>query len=330
MQIYETSVIEKNLDNCEDLEDFIRTVIPCLQSWRLQWKKKIDEIFTNTGYSCKQFAQLCEVSEPAVRKWKNGALPQSRDMYIRIGFAAGYGPEEMNAFLKRFGRCPQLYAKSLEDIVCMHILNSPILPHSYSAYQKLLAHVRDEVQKDSGATGYIYTTNYLAAQVADIQTEAEMIEFARKYAASFRDSYRRLYNFILLYLDLNLQSVDKDSVASFHAMATESQWSSSLRHCISDIRNRRWFPQRQKIISLGIHLNMDVDCINEMLEKAQMEPLYVKNPLEAAVKFAVEDARIMSEDDQIIPDGSNDLCCYVKDILTRIDLPDCVSLIYDL
>ena len=176
----------------------------------------------------------------------------------------------------------------------------------------------------------MYTTNILDEKITDIHTEHEMIAFAQEYAAAFRDSYRRLYNYVLLYLDLNLQGADTDSSASFHAMATESQWSSSLRHCISDIRNKQWFPQRQKIISLGIHLNMDMDCINEMLQKAQMEPLYVKNPLEAAVKFAIEEAKILSEDDRIIPDGSNDLCQYVKNILTQINLPDCISLIDDL
>lgn len=330
MHTYETSAIEKDLDNCEDLEDFIQTVVPKLSCWRSQWQQKLDHIFSSTGYSCKQFAQLCGVSEPAVRKWKNGALPQSRDMYIRIGFAAGYDLEEMNAFLKRYGRCPQLYAKSPEDIVCMFVLNSQTLPRTYATYQKLLTYVRAQTENPPGSAENVYSTGYLASQVADLQSEAQMLAFAREHAASFRDAYRRLYNFILFYLDLNLQSIGDDSAASFHAMANESKWSSSLRHCISEIRNRRWFPLRHKIISLGIHLNMDKDCINEMLEKAQMEPLYAKNPLEAAVIFAIEDAKVMSENDRIIPDGSNDLCRYVKDILKQIDLTDCAYLIDDL
>lgn len=330
MHIYETRIIEKDLDNCEDLEDFMQTVLPKLQSMRLQWQKKIEQIFSSTGCSCRQFAQLCGVSEPAVRKWKNGALPQSRDMYIRIGFAAGYDLEEMNAFLKRYGRCPQLYAKSLEDIVCMFVLNSQTLPRTYAAYQKLLEYVHEEMENVPGTVGNVYPTYHLTGLVKDFRDEMQLLSFAREHVASFRDAYRRLYNYILLYLNLNLQSVSDNTTASFHAMATESHWSSSLRHCISEIRNRRWFPLRHKIISLGIHLNMDVDCINEMLEKAHMAPLYVKNPVEAAVKFAIEDAKVMSENDRIIPDGSNDLCSYVKRILEQIDLPECVSLIDDL
>ena len=328
--MYETQIIEKDLDNCEDLEDFIGTVIPKLQTWRTMWQQKIEKILADTGYSCRQFAQLCRVSEPAVRKWRNGALPQSRDMYIRIGFAAGYDLKQMNGFLRRYGRCPQLYVKSMEDSVCIFVLNSKTIPHTYESYRKILACVRQELQKSSSLMGDVYPTVQLSARISSLVSEEEMLAFARENAASYLDAYRRLYNYILLYLDLNLQSIGDENAASFHAMAQESQWSSSLRHCISEIRNRRWFPLRQKIISLGVHLNMDTDCINEMLEKAQMEPLYVKNPVEAAVKFAIEDAKIMSEEDAIIPDGSDGLCRYVKNVLEQIDLAECAGLIDDL
>lgn len=328
--MYGTQIIEKDLDNCEDLEDFVGTVIPKLRSWRTMWQSKMEQILEETGYSCRQLAQLCRVSEPAVRKWRAGALPQSRDMYIRIGFAAGYDLARMNSFLKRYGRCPQLYAKSMEDSVCIFVLNSQTIPHTYASYLDILGCVRQELETNSGLMGEVYPTVQLDRRLNSIVSETEMLEFARENAGSYRDAYRRLYNYILLYLDLNLQSIGDDSTASFHAMAQESQWSSSLRHCVSQIRNRRWFPLRQKIISLGVHLNMDVDCINEMLEKAQMEPLYVKNPVEAAVKFAIEDAKIMSEEDAIIPDGSDGLCRYVKNVLQQIDLAEAMSLIDDL
>ena len=328
--MYETRSIEKDLDNCEDLEDFVSTVIPKLSSWRSLWQQKIEQILADTGYSCRQFAQLCRVSEPAVRKWRGGALPQSRDMYIRIGFAAGYDLDQMNGFLRRYGRCPQLYAKSMEDSVCIFVLNSPTIPHTYEAYQKILACVKQELENFQAEESEIYPTVQMSSQLARLVSQEEMLAFARKHALSYLDAYRRLYNYILLYLDLNLQNIGDDSSASFHAMAEESQWSSSLRHCVSQIRNRRWFPLRQKIISLGVHLNMDVDCINEMLRRAHMEPLYVKNPVEAAVKFAIEDAKIMSEEDAIIPDGSDGLCRYVRDVLEQIDLAEAMSLIEDL
>lgn len=328
--MYGTQVIERDLDNCEDLEDFIRMVIPKLQTMRTMWQRKIEKIIADGDFSVKSFARLCRVSEPAVRKWRAGSLPQSRDMYIRIGFAAGYDLEEMNRFLKRYGRCPQLYVKSVEDSVCMFVLNSKSIPHTYEAYQDVLQYVHSELESFSAPGEEDCPTSQMSRRLASLASQEELLDFLRENRSAYLDGYRRLYNYILLYLELNLQSIGDDSAASFHAMAEESQWSSSLRHCVSEIRNRKWFPLRQKIISLGVHLNMDVDCINEMLEKAQMEPLYVKNPVEAAVKFAIEDAKLQSWEDAIIPDGSDGLCRYVKNVLEQIRLSEAMSLMDDL
>ena len=45
------------------------------------------------------------------------------------------------------------------------------------------------------------------------------------------------------------------------------------------------------------------DTINRMLLYAQMEPLYAKNPIEASIMWAIEEAKLCSADDAIIPDG---------------------------
>lgn len=87
--MYQTKFIAEGLESCEDIEDLKGEIMPLLKSQRTAWASKIEEILENKGYSCRQMANLCKVSEPAVRKWKKGSLPQSRDMYIRIGFAAG-------------------------------------------------------------------------------------------------------------------------------------------------------------------------------------------------------------------------------------------------
>ena len=106
------------------------------------------------------------------------------------------------------------------------------------------------------------------------------------------------------------------------SMATESQWSSSLRHCISEIRQKKWFPLRHKVISLGLHLNMDTESIDELLQYAQMEPLYAKNPIEAAIMWAINEAKLNSETDEIIQDGSSELCDFVRDVLEKLDLAE--------
>lgn len=330
--MYQTKFIAEELGSCEDIEDLKREIMPLLESQRTAWVSKIEEILEERGYSCRQMAKLCKVSEPAVRKWKKGALPQSRDMYIRIGFAAGYNLEEMNSFLKRYGKCPQLYVKSLEDCVCIFVLQSNYLDHTYEAYLDVLNMVKAEIQgvindqEESGNQEQHYSTQYLSASFTNLKSMNEMLDFAQKHAPSYKQAYNRLYRAVNAFLVINLSNeytVEKDGrKASFHAMATESRWSSSLRHCISEIRQKKWFPLRHKVISLGLHLNMDIESINELLQYAQMEPLYAKNPIEAAIMWAINEAKLNSENDEIIQDGSSELCDFVRDVLEKLDLTE--------
>lgn len=67
---------------------------------------------------------------------------------------------------------------------------------------------------------------------------------------------------------------------------------------------------------------MDTDAINRMLQYAQMEPLYAKNPVEASIIWAINEAQLCSDNDEIIPDGSSELCKFVKGILIQLDLAE--------
>ena len=326
MSVYSTGAINSNLNNCGDIDELKERLLPLLQSQRASWMEKIEQILSENNYTCKQLAELCKLSEPAVRKWRKGSLPQGRDVYIRIGFAAGYNLKEMNAFLQRYGKCPQLYVKSLEDSVCMFVLQSESLAHTYETYLNLLDLIRQEIQGTAAIERQALTTTNLSEYFANVKSTEALIEFAKTHAPSYKQAYSRLYSYIIAFLQLNLKNEivnDGDGrKASFHSMASESGWSSSLRHCVSEIRNKRWFPLRHKIISLGLHLNMDAEGINRMLQYAQMEPLYVKNPIEASIVWAIEEAKLSSQEDEIIPDGSSDLCDFVKNVLVQLGLDE--------
>jgi len=327
MGVYDTGMASDYLSHCDDIGELKGQLLPLLQDQRSRWKEKIEQILRQSGCSCKEFAALCKVSEPAVRKWRRGALPQSRNMFIRIGFAAGYDLKEMNAFLQRYGCCPQLYIKSLEDSVCMFVLNSKYLPHTYKCYEDVLSYVKTELESKAASSQMVYSTMQMAAYFANLKSMEELLGFVKTCAPSYREAYRQLYDYILEYLNSNLYDIVGDRHVSFHEMAQELNWSSSLQHCISEIRNRKWFPLRQKLISLGLHLNMDLEEMNQMLCYAKMEPLYAKSPVEAALIFALEEAKL---NDMIFRDGSNQLCLFVKDILTQVQLEESEYLIDDL
>ena len=58
-----------------------------------------------------------------------------------------------------------------------------------------------------------------------------------------------------------------------------------------------------------------------------MEALCPRNPIEAAVIFALEEAKL---NEIIFADGSNQLCQFVRDVLTQLDLNESEYLIDDL
>lgn len=327
MAVYSTRAYEDMAIQCDNLEDFKNDVLRLLQNQRQMWQEKIEQILVENNLSCRKLANLCQVSEPTVRKWRKGSIPQSRDMYIRIGFAAGYNLDEMNAFLLRYGRYPQLYAKSLEDSICIFVLCSDVLPHTYLSYKQLLEQISLELEEFEATQGNTYDTPQLHQRLLDMKDWGEMRTFVKENAASYREKFAKLYSYILAFLKINRLDRVLEKEVSVHSFAEDQQWSSSLRHCISDIRNKRWFPLRHKIISLGLHLNMDTEDINTMLQYAQMENLCAKNPVEATVMFAVEDAKL---NDLICRDGSEDLRNHVKEILCQVDLEESEYLLDDL
>ena len=156
MSPYSTGIIEDELERCEDIEDFKSLVIPKLMDQRQRWSEKMTAIMAESGLSVRDFARACRVSEPAVRKWLKGSLPQSRDAYIRIAFAAGYDLGETNRFLRRYGCCPELYPRSLEDSACIFVLGSPKLKRSYDTYTELLDLMRQELQSEGAAESVDY------------------------------------------------------------------------------------------------------------------------------------------------------------------------------
>ena len=331
---YSTGVFHDFIAHCDSIEELKDEILPLLKDQRKRWKEKVEEILSVRGYTCKEFAWLCRVSEPTVRKWRNGSLPQSRDMYLRIGFAAGYNLDEMNHFLQRYGRCPKLYVKSLEDSACIFLLRSQQQEHTYDAYLQLLEILRQELGASSTDYAETCSTQLVSQRFQNLRCLEDMLQFVKENAPVYRQGYQRLYRYIIAFLTINLstESVDiRDRKASFHQLATEEQWSSSLRHCVSEIRNKKWFPQRNKIISLGLHLNMDDAAINEMLRLAQMEPLYPKNPIEASIIWAINEAKLTAdcgdlEGEEILEDLSQ----FVKSILIQLDLSDSEYLIDDL
>lgn len=327
---YTTTILHEHILNCDNLEDFSREILESLQSQRVLWQEKITSIIEENGYNVSQFSALCGVSRMAVKKWCDGSLPQNRDIFIRIGFAAHYDLEEMNQFLKRFGRFPALYPKSLEDSVYIFVLNSETIPHTYAMCEKILNQIRvfmnEQARVDSSSGLEDYNINddcsdtvQILTELLSVETEQELLSFAQKNSQAYKSAYERFYKYIKSFIEENSRDAVTGEPCSLHAFANLQGWSSSLRKCVSAIYQGNYFPLRRKVIALGLFLNMDLDQINTSLRFANMEELYARNPLESAIIYALEDARL---NDMIFCDGSLELVDYVCRVLQDLQIPE--------
>lgn len=318
MDIYSTEQLYDYVARSESVDEY-KNIVVGLKSQQDEWKTVINNIMTAKGYNASQFAKVCRLSRQSVQKWMNGSVPRSRDTFLRIGFAAEYDIDEMNFFLQRYGRCNKLYARNLEDSVCIFVLMSNVIEHTYEKYEEIIRLIKAEFAENDNnesEVDEVYDTSSISFKITSLESVAQMLEFVHNTAYVFKQQYLKFYNYVEEFIQKNLIN-DETNEDNVFLLANSQQWSSSLRQCVSEISQKKWYPQRNKIISLGIHLNMRIDQMNTMLELAQMEPLCAKNPFESVIIYALENAEL---EGIISCDGTDELCLYVKRILMSLNL----------
>lgn len=324
---FETGYIREEISRCEDIEELKKRIFPLIRSQQEEWAKKVEEIIESNGYTKSKFAELCGVSRVTVNKWCKGSIPKNRETFLRIGMVAKYDVERMNTFLQRYGQYPALYSKSLEDCVCMFVLSQNYGEERIEKYQYILKKIKENLVQDENTMVKNVSTTNLDMKLLEIRDEDELEQFITDNVAMFSYTYHKFYAYVKMCIDANYHQYAN----SVFDMAEGQGWSSSLRQCVSAIRQNKWYPTRNKIISLGIHLSMDHEQIDEMLQLAHMEPLCAKNVFESVIMFILEDASLNNildvESDEYDPD---ELCRYAKDILSELELPEVVSFISEL
>lgn len=353
-KLFGTEELRDILDGIDDVDDLKQQYLSGMEQRSVAWKKKIKEIMDQNGYTQESMARECRVTKPAVAKWLKGSIPSGRDTFIRIGFAAHYDLETMNKFLIRYGKCPALYAKSLEDSIYIFVLNSVQLPHTYQECERVDERVKAALvwQEDQGMEAE-KETGWLEDAMKQLTTEDELRNFVQENISEYKRAFAKFYDQVIASIAVNnLFFTETDEAGNLmlnvEGIANAQGWSASLRRCVYEIQQRTWFPRRRKVISLGIHLNMTLDEINELLQMARMETLCPRDPVESAIIFAVVDADLNGKIPEKVSHAdlqaslhsdagrtdyvqeATELCNHVREILRYLELPDAEALIEDL
>ncbi len=324
---YETVFIRDEISKCEDVDELRERIFPMIKTQQEQWAKKINEIIVESGLNKSQFAETCGVSRVAVNKWSNGSLPKNRETFLRIGMTAGYGLEKMNQLLQRYGQYPALYSKSLEDCVCIYVLDKEYGKETITKYKYILDKIKQNIIRDDKNEADDLSTVIFDEKLSNVKDETELETFIYDNSAIFSTTYHKFYAYVKMHIMANYSGFG----GTVFELAEGQGWSSSLRQCVSAIRQSKWYPTRNKIISLGIHLSMDHEQIDKMLELAHMEPLCAKNIFESVIMFILDDASLNNMLDVDSEDFDPDeLCRYSREILETLDLPEVDAFITEL
>ncbi len=317
--IQQTVYIKDAISRCEDLSDLKETIFPMLKTQQELWSKKIEEIIVQNGGNKTAFAERCGVSRVSVDKWCKGSIPRNRETFLRIGMAAGYDTDHMNHLLQRYGRYPGLYSKSLEDCVCIFVLQDRYRQEAIEKYQYIIDKIKEKIIREDVAETENVTTRKFDEKLSQVREEGELEQFITDNIAMFSFAYHKFYAYVKMCINANYAGYAN----SIYELAEGQGWSSSLKQCVSAIRQNKWYPTRNKIISLGLHLSMDHEQIDEMLELAHMEPLCAKNIFESVIMFILDDASLNnmldSESDDFDPD---ELCLYAREVLEELSIPE--------
>jgi len=315
----ETQYVRDEIAKCEGIDDLRERIFPLIHSQKDQWAHKVHEILQETGYTKTRFAELCGVSRMSVDKWCKGAIPKNRETFLRIGMAAAYDVERMDQLLQRYGRYPGLYSKCLEDCICMYVLGKNYGSETIGKYQYILDKIKSSIIRDDSTAVKNVDTDEFDEKLSEVRDVDELERFITDNIAMFSYSYHKFYAYVKMCINANYQEYS----SSVFDMAEGQGWSSSLRQCVSAIRQNKWYPTRNKIISLGLHLSMDHDQIDDMLKLAHMEPLCAKNIFESVIMFVLDDASLNNMLDMEAEDYNPDeLCHYAREVLSELNLPE--------
>ena len=196
---YETRFIREEIGRCEDLEELKARIFPLLQSQQELWAQKMLEILAESGLTKSAFAKRCRVSRVSVDKWCKGAIPKNRETFLRIGMAAEYDLEKMNQLLRRYGQYPELYSKSLEDCVCIYVLNHRIemdgsgncasekCGESYglTAYDYILSQIKENMTADTDMEIPDINTAQFAERLSQVENADALTQFIYDNIATF-------------------------------------------------------------------------------------------------------------------------------------------------
>lgn len=314
----------KDIVRYRTLEQLKEEYLPVLRKQETVWSDEINTILDECEDTNYKFAQLCGVETRALYKWKKGSVPRKRETFIRIGLAARFDEEKINDMLMRYGYSA-LYPKRIEDFVCIYVLKNEY-DNLIGSYLEILKKAKRWQEEQKEHKDKKINTDVVYTNAKQVRDEWELRRYIEKNARVFEKAYQKVREhirkeFVYIYKTHNVNRI-----------AITQGWSASLERSYSELMQDKWIPTRNKLISIGFHMAMNLNKINALLKMAYMEQLNAQNTKEAVLIFILQDAKRKNVFEGRGKDGFDydGLCIHAKKILEALgeDMPEECSDLY--
>lgn len=337
----ETVMMEQEAGCCQDGSD-LRRLLARHHDDYVQWHQYVNRLVLESGLSYRKLAEKCGLSKTTLRDWcVRGTIPKSRDSLIKFGFGLGMTAEQINRLLMYGGGFHRLYPRDLSDAACIFVLNLRQNGGDYQECDYSLAmslccdaqRMNDGGALDDGRSDAVLERSVGDEDYSDMETQVamnrlalvnnrqEFLEFVNSMGLWGRDAqgkrYRRLVAYLQDFIDVRLRerSRQEDMAVSWHGLARDWGSNGELEKMMSCLKHRGMVPRRDRLIALGLRLEMTMPELNVMLDYAGMEGLYARDKLECVLIYALQNVELSHP--EIAFDNALQLQQVSKDPLVR-------------
>ena len=359
----DTDILERKITQCENWGE-MEELMARYRALYVSWTAHIQLLFEKHHLNTAKIMKGCGVKEGVARGfWTK--IPAQRESVIMLAMMMHMTVDETNELLTRWGRFSRLYARNPRDAIWTWLLiqggsdrPAALFEEYYLIYQEVAGQMKDQDYRDTLIVSKDLENRAKAAKATGNSTEA-FRACIQDLQPDFEMGYQKLQNFIegffrnLEQEDVNMLGVvdlwDKKNEDEFKLVESKDlphkqtpkerfgddrKWYETYRKHINNLRDNRIVPDRAFLVALGLHMRMNMNTINTMLDLAGMGPLCAKDPLEAVLVFHLEGlyCAFPSYFDNPNGTGLNELIDYcAKDVKDdeAIALPDIVLDPYD-
>lgn len=298
MEQINTSEMYYRVINCEEIDE-LKEILNTYSTYYSQWRDYINNIMLSNGLSYEKLGKKCGFSKNTIKSWiKNNKVPKSRDSFIKLGMGLRFNLQEINYMLQRYGKYSRLYSKSLEDAICIYVIShypkdENVQPYDYCVQLKSkFLNILKTKNKRKYLADSPNETFQAEEKIQKLQNEDELVEFIRQNEVEYINSYYKLVDYIEAYIQV------ENLGGSYHSLVKAENLDKGFEKMFSNLKNWGEVPNRQRLIALGIKLNMSCIEINQLLEYANMEKLCPKDKIECIILYVLSNIDISNPEYQ--------------------------------